>query len=151
MNDKAGAQDDKPDNKPAFDPASAGWEIVNNTAFGELVGPIWRHEGGGRLRFGFVVARKHLNRAGNLHGGMLMTLADQAMAMTARTVTGGKRHATIELNIQFVGAVRLGEFIEAHGEVVRATRSVVFMQAKMFVGERVVATTNGIWKILGEP
>jgi hypothetical protein len=33
---------------------------------------------------------------------------------------------------------------------VRVTRSVVFMQAKMFVGRRTVVTTNGIWKILDE-
>ncbi len=136
--------------KPAFDPAAHGWEIVNNTAFGTLVGPIWRHESGGQLRFGFVVNEKHLNRAGNLHGGMLMTLADQAMAMAARQATGGKRHATIELNTQFVGGVRLGEFVEAHPEVVRATRSIVFMQAKMYVGSRIVVTTNGIWKILDD-
>jgi uncharacterized protein (TIGR00369 family) len=134
-----------------FDPAAYGWEeIVNHTAFGDLVGPIWRTEENGQARFGFVVAPKHLNRAGNLHGGMLMTLADQAMAMTARVATGGKRHATIELNIAFVGAVKLGQFVVAHPEVVRATRSVVFMRAKMLVGDRVVVTTNGIWKILEE-
>jgi uncharacterized protein (TIGR00369 family) len=133
-----------------FDPAAHGWEVVNNTAFGELVGPIWRHEDGEHLRFGFVVAPKHLNRAGNLHGGMLMTLADQAMAISARQATGSKRHATIELNTQFVGGVRLGEFVEAHPEVVRATRSIVFMQVKMFVGTRIVVAANGIWKILDE-
>jgi uncharacterized protein (TIGR00369 family) len=145
MNDKVAAA------TQAFDPARAGWEeIANHTAFGDLVGPIWRSEENGQPRFGFIVAPKHLNRAGNLHGGMLMTLADQAMAMTARQATGGKRHATIELNIQFVGAVKLGEFVVAHPEVVRATRSVVFMQAKMLVGTRVVVTTNGIWKILDE-
>jgi uncharacterized protein (TIGR00369 family) len=132
-----------------FDLAAQGWEaIVNHTAFGDLVGPIFRREDGGHLRFGFIVAPKHLNRARNLHGGMLMTVADQAMAMTARAATGGKPHATIELNIQFIGAVRLGEFVEVHPEVARATRSVVFMQAKMFVGKRLVVTTNGIWKIL---
>jgi uncharacterized protein (TIGR00369 family) len=135
----------------AFDPAEEGWEpIVNHTAFGDLVGPIWRREEDGQPRFGFVVAPKHLNRAGNLHGGMLMTVADQAMAMTARVATGGKPHATIELNIQFVGGVKLGEFVVAHPEVVRATRSVVFMRAKMLVGARTVVTTNGIWKILDE-
>jgi uncharacterized protein (TIGR00369 family) len=145
MNDKPTVEAAK-----AFDPAAAGWAIVNNTAFGNLVGPIWTREENGQPRFAFVVADKHLNRAGNLHGGMLMTLADQAMAMTARRATGGKRHATIELNIQFVGGVKLGEFVVAYPEVVRATRSVIFMQAKMFVGERVVVTTNGIWKILEE-
>jgi uncharacterized protein (TIGR00369 family) len=146
MNDDVAAESQK----PAFDPASAGWEIVKNTAFGNLVGPIWRHEDGARLRFGFVVAPKHLNRAGNLHGGMLMTLADQAMAMVGRVATGGKHHATMELNIQFIGPARLGEFVEAHPEVVRAMRSVVFLSTKMYVGDRVVVSANGIWKILGE-
>ena len=142
---------DKPVIAPAeiFDPAAQGWEeISNHTAFGDLVGPIWRRTDGERLRFGFTVAPKHLNRAGNLHGGMLMTVADQSMAMTARVATGGKPHATIELNLQFVGGVKLGEFVESRPEVVRATRSLVFMQAQMFVGPRVVVTTNGIWKIL---
>ena len=134
-----------------FDPAAHGWEEISKlTAFGDLVGPIWRRADGDRLRFGFVVAPKHLNRAGNLHGGMLMTVADQSMAMTARVATGGKRHATIELNIQFVGGVKLGEFVESYPEVVRTTRSLVFMQAKMLVGARTVVTTNGIWKILEE-
>jgi uncharacterized protein (TIGR00369 family) len=135
-------------NAAVFDPAAHGWAKANVTAFGELTGPIWQRQEGERLRFGFVVAAKHLNRGGNLHGGMLATLADQAMAITSRKTTGVKRHATIELNIQFIGPVRLGEFVEAQCEVVRATRSVVFMQARMLVGARVVATTSGIWKIL---
>jgi len=145
MNDKPTTDDAK-----AFDPAAHGWKIVNNTPFGDLVGPIWKHETPERLRWGFVVEPKHLNRAGNLHGGMLMTFADQSMAMTARQATGVKRHATIELNTQFIGSVQLGQFVEAHAEVVRATRSVVFMEVKMFVDGRIVASANGIWKILEE-
>jgi uncharacterized protein (TIGR00369 family) len=143
---------DKPamDDATAFDPAAHGWQIINNTPFGDLVGPIWKHETPERLRWGFVVEAKHLNRSGNLHGGMLMTFADQSMAMTARQAIGGKRHATIELNTQFIGTVRLGQFVEAHAEVVRATRSVVFMEVKMFVGGRIVVSANGIWKILDE-
>jgi len=143
MNDKA-ASETQP-----FDPAAHGWEIVNNTPFGDLVGPIWKREAP-ELRWGFVVQPKHLNRAGNLHGGMLMTFADQSMAMTARQATGVKRHATIELNTQFIGGVQLGQFVEAHADVVRATRSVVFMEVKMFVEGRIVVSANGIWKILEE-
>ena len=145
MNDKPTMDDAK-----IFDPAAHGWEIVNNTPFGDLVGPIWKHETPERLRWGFVVEAKHLNRSGNLHGGMLMTFADQSMAMTARQATGVKRHATIELNTQFIGGVQLGQFVEAHAEVVRATRSVVFMEVKMFVDGRIVVSANGIWKILEE-
>jgi uncharacterized protein (TIGR00369 family) len=145
MNDKPAAIEAE-----AFDPAGAGWEMLSGAGFAELTGPLWKRDDGGRLRFGFVVAPKHLNYAGILHGGMLTTFADLAMGMTTWRATGGKAHATIELNIQFVGTVRPGEFVEAQCEVVRATRSVVFMQAKMFVGARIVAAANGIWKILGE-
>jgi uncharacterized protein (TIGR00369 family) len=140
---------DKVDGATAFDPAAHGWEIVTNTPFGDLVGPIWKRETP-ELRWAFVVEPKHLNRAGNLHGGMLMTFADQSMAMTARRATGVKRHATIELNTQFIETVRLGQFVEAHAEVVRATRSVVFMAVKMFVAGCIVVSANGIWKILEE-
>jgi uncharacterized protein (TIGR00369 family) len=141
---------DKASEKVVFDPAADGWEAVTGTNYGELIGPIWRHEDGGRLRFGLVVAQKHLNRNSILHGGMLMTLADLSMALTARRAHS-KRHATIELNMQFVDSVRVGEFVESHAEVVRATRALMFMQTKMLVGDRTVARANGIWKILGEP
>jgi uncharacterized protein (TIGR00369 family) len=142
MNDQAGASDAE-----VFDPARAGWIMVKPIGFGELVGPLWWRGDG---HFGFVVVQKHLNFVDIVHGGMLTTLADQAMGMTAQRATGGKPHATIELNIQFVGAVRLNEFVEAHCEVVRVTRAIIFMQSKLVVGARIVATVTGIWKIRGE-
>ena len=142
MNDRAGAAD-----RGVFDPVRAGWTMVKPIGFGELVGPLWRR---GDAHFGFVVAKKHLNFADIVHGGMLTTFADQAMGMTAQRATGGKPHATIELNIQFVGAVRSGEFVEAHCEVVRLTRAIIFMQSKLAVGTRIVATATGIWKIRGK-
>jgi uncharacterized protein (TIGR00369 family) len=131
----------------AFDPARAGWTMSKPIGFGEVAGPIWRQ---GDARFGFVVEPKHLNFVDIIHGGMLTTLADQAMGMTAYRATGGKPHATIELNIQFVGAARLGEFVEAHCEVVRLTRAIIFMQCKLLVGTRPVANATGFWKISGE-
>ena len=51
--------------------------------------------------------------------------------------------------MQFVGGVQLGQFVEAHCEVVRTTRSVLFMEVKMFVGARIVVSASGIWKIFG--
>jgi uncharacterized protein (TIGR00369 family) len=142
MNDKTATTE-----TGAFNPANAGWKVIKQSGFGELAGPIWRN---GDARFGFLVEAKHLNFADIVHGGMLVTLADQAMGMTALRATGNKPHATIELNIQFVGAVRLNEFVEAHCEIVRVTRAIIFMQCKLVVGTRLVANAAGIWKIRGE-
>ena len=128
-----------------FDPAAAGWERVKAHNFGEHVGPIWRR---GDPRFGFVAADKHSNHIGIVHGGMLATFADQAMGMTAMRATGGKPHATIELNMQYIGAVKIGEFVEANCELVRLTRSIIFMRGMLSVGDRIVASASGVWKIL---
>ena len=141
MNDKAAAA------AAIFDPAAQGWDRVEGHNFGELIGPIWRR---GDALFGFLAADKHRNHIGVVHGGMLTSFADQAMGMTGRRSTGDKPHATIEINMQFIGAVQVGDFVEAHCEVVRITRSVLFIESKLKVGTRIVASASGIWKILGE-
>ena len=141
MNDTAAAQGQ------TFDPAAHGWDRVDGHNFGELIGPIWRR---GDSLFGIVTADKHRNHRSVLHGGVLMSFADQAMGMTGRRATGDKPHATIEMNIQFIAAVKIGDFVEAHCSIVRETRSVLFIESKLKVGNRVVAAASGIWKILGE-
>ena len=54
----------------------------------------------------------------------------------------------------YVGALALGEFADLQAEITRATRSLVFLRGTMRVGDRTVATADGVWKILawrGEP
>ena len=43
---------------------------------------------------------------------------------------------------------RIGEFVEAHCEVMRVTRSLIFMRSTLMVGDRLVAMASGVWKIL---
>jgi uncharacterized protein (TIGR00369 family) len=129
----------------AFDPAAAGWEKVQAHNFGELVGPIWRR---GDPLFGFLATEKHANHINIVHGGMLATFADQSMGMTAMRATGNKPHATIELNMQYIGAVKIGEFVESHCEIVRIARSIIFIRTTLKVGDRVVGSGSGVWKIL---
>ena len=145
MNDKPTMGDAK-----AFDPVARGWEIINNTPFGDLVGPIWKHETPERLRWGFVVEPKASQPRRQPAWRHADDLRRSDHGVDGAQATDDKRHATIELNIQFVGAVQLGQFVEAHAEVVRATRSVMFMGVTMYVGDRVVASASGIWKILEE-
>ncbi|MBM6595300.1 PaaI family thioesterase [Microvirga pudoricolor] len=131
-----------------FDPASHGWVSIADDGFIGLVGPIWQKSTESGMRFAFLSDSKHHNRRGVVHGGMIMTFADRALGMTARHHTGNKPHATIQLDVQFLDAVQIGEFIESRAEVVRQTRSLIFMKADLIVGTRVVAAANGIWKIL---
>ena len=65
--------------------------------------------------------------------------------------TSGSRRRLVQLDVHFIDAVQIGEFVEAKCTVVRRTRSLIFMSADLVVGTRVVATAKGVWKTLGNP
>jgi acyl-coenzyme A thioesterase PaaI-like protein len=137
---------------PAFDPSAAGWEpyAQDDKGFVGLTGPWWQRRHGDSVRYAFLAADKHHNRRGVVQGGMLMTFADRAMGMTCWYANQRQPQATVHLDVHFVDAVRIGEFVECKCQVVRRTRSLIFMSGELVVGDRVVATANGVWKTLGK-
>ncbi|MBX6747993.1 MAG: PaaI family thioesterase, partial [Acetobacteraceae bacterium] len=62
---------------------------------------------------------------------------------------GRKPCTTVQLNTQFIAPVRVGDFVEGRAEVLRTTRSVLFVRGMLTVGDRTVAHADGVWKILG--
>ena len=134
---------------PPFDPAAAGWEPYGHEGFIGLVGPFWARKAGDSYEYAFLAEPKHHNRRHVVQGGMLMTFADRSMGMTCWYANGKRPQATVQLDMHFVDAVEIGEFVEAKCEVVRRTRALIFMNADLVVGTRVVATAKGIWKTLG--
>ena len=125
-----------------------GWERVPTQAFGTLVGPFYRPPGSGRLVSGFIADERHGNKRGVVHGGMLATAFDVALGNACWDAAGEQPSATVQLNLQYVGALQLGEFALIRCEIIRATRSLVFARGVMTTGDQVVATGEGVWKIL---
>jgi uncharacterized protein (TIGR00369 family) len=131
---------------------AAGWERLADEGFIDHVGPLFVRPGADGFRsFGFVAETRHANLIGLVHGGMLMTLADRALGVAAWDAAGGRPSVTIQFDMQFVAASRMGDFVEVRPELVRLTSSLVFMRGAALVGDRVVAAANGVWKILERP
>jgi len=137
------------DGPVAFDPVAGGWEPYPDKGFIGLVGPFWMRRSGESYLYAFLAEPKHENRRGVVQGGMLMTFADRAMGMTCWYANGRRPQATVQLDVHFIDAVAIGDFVEAKCRVVRCTRSLVFMSGELVVGERLVATAHGVWKTLG--
>jgi uncharacterized protein (TIGR00369 family) len=133
----------------AIDQRQPGWtaEEESEDAFSSMVGPLLSRADGGSKRYAFLAAPKHLNRYGRVHGGMLTWFADKSLSMKARETTGGaKLFATIQLDVQFMGAALGGSLVEAHCEISRTTGSMVFVTGRFVSGDSVVAAASGIWK-----
>lgn len=129
-----------------------GAEDISTGGFNRFAGPFYRlpDEGGGEnrvRRFAFVVLEKHMNAAGSVHGGLLMTFADIAMSRTSRLASGAKSCSTVSLNCDFVGPGRLGDVIEIRVSLSRQTRTLVFLTAAIFCADRALMNAQGLWRI----
>jgi uncharacterized protein (TIGR00369 family) len=125
--------------------------VHSETGLIDLVGPLWERRQEDAWELGFLAAHRHINRRGVVHGGMLMAFADQALGIAAWEANGRQAQATIQLDTHFVSPVHVGEFVRAKCQVVRRTRSLLFMSGICQVGPRVVLTATGIWKLVGGP
>lgn len=130
------------------DGVPAGWVLRPTKRFATHVGPFYTPAPGDDTRCGFLASEKHGNKRGVVHGGMLATAFDVCLGNAAWASIGEKPCATVQLNVQFIGALKLGEFADLRAEVMRVTRSVIFLRGTMHVGERLVASADGVWKIL---
>lgn len=88
-----------------------------------------------------IVRPEHLNRSGIVHGGVLLTLIDQAGAYAGLycAVPGRVRKAvTVDLDCRFTGQARAG-VLRAEGVLVSRGRSLFFARTEIFGpdGERI--------------
>ena len=127
---------------------SDGWSIVETTGFIHLIGPLWHRLVDGHYEYALIAQDKHHNRRGLVQGGVLMTFADRTCGMTARHVTGKHTMATIQLDVHFVEAGKIGETLVPRPRVVRATRSLIFVNTEVTVDRRCIAMASGVFKIL---
>lgn len=126
------------------DPAAMGWDLVEDEGFIATVGPIYERES----VYGFRAAQKHANLIGVVHGGMLMSFADRAMGIAAIRAAEGASCVTIQLEMKFLDAGRMGDWITAQPFLMKRTGSLVFLRGEVRDGERLIATADGVWKIL---
>ncbi len=118
--------------------------------FIEVNGPLYTRLHEGKLQVGFLVEPRHCNPMGICHGGMLAALADMVCPITAHVTCEAAKNRflpTISLQIDYMASAPLGAWVQAEAEVLRATRTMVFMHGLIMVEETVIARVSGIFKI----
>jgi acyl-coenzyme A thioesterase PaaI-like protein len=129
----------------------AGYQSWDGTdPFEDHAGPFFfKRTDTGEVRCAFEATPTHCNGGGFLHGGLLMTFADFSLFAIGREAIDG--HAvTISFNAEFVAAGHAGDIVEARGDVVQKTGSMVFLRGQVFTtsdgSERILLNFSGIVK-----
>lgn len=131
-----------------FNPQEHGWKLLRTEGFFSTIGPLWARTIGESWEYGLHVEPHHENPLGIAHGGMLVTLMDQAISMIAWSATGRKPCATVQLDTHFLASAKAGDFVVAQAEVSRMSASLVFMRGTLRVEEREIMSAQGMMKII---
>jgi len=113
----------------------AGWKSWVGDPFETQSGPFYFHEDEeGKAVGAFRADASHMNGAGFMHGGCMLTFADFALFAIAHRELGGDHAVTLNLSGDFLGPIGPGALVEARGEVTRGGGKTIFVRG-MITGD----------------
>jgi len=115
------------------DPDHPGWYSWGDFPRGSFASRtgrlLFRPDGEGRALCRMLPDESHLNMGGSIHGGAVMSFIDMAMFAGGRCAGMEQGHyVTLDMTTHFLSRGKVGIPLDAHVELVKQTRSHVFLQ-----------------------
>jgi uncharacterized protein (TIGR00369 family) len=109
--------------------------------------PLFARATESALQLGLRIGAEHCNSRGFLHGGVIAALADNAMGLTLGRHTG-RSAVTVGLAVDYVGAAKLGQWMQIEPRFVRAGGSIGFVDALITADGETIARANATFRIV---
>jgi uncharacterized protein (TIGR00369 family) len=122
-------------------------ELTEVTGFAAANGPWFEKIEDGRAIRGFLPGPQHANALGIVHGGMLAAFLDSAMG-TAVFHALQRRAVTLRLSLDYLGPARIGDWLEASGEVVGHDEQVAQVRGRLYGPRHDVLAGLGAFALL---
>tara|TARA_X000000368_G_scaffold385760_1_gene345257 strand:+ start:90 stop:515 length:426 start_codon:yes stop_codon:yes gene_type:complete len=104
-----------------------------------------------KFEFKTKIKKSHLNKAGITHGGYICTIIDAGAGTAAHRSSGNRPCVTISLDVKFIAPSILGDELIGSVEIIKITKSMVFLDCKLKCKNKLISSAVGIWKILKRP
>ncbi len=124
------------------------WRKVPIEGYVDLIGPLLSRREEGRKIYGLHTGQQHQNALGSVHGGVITGLLDQVIAMEAWKAADRQPTVTVQMDTRFISAAKSGDLIEAHATIRHGSGSMMFVDADLVSGDRLVATATAVMKIV---
>ncbi len=97
----------------------------------------------GTIEVEFQAKAEFANPAGNIQGGFLAAMLDDTMGPAlAATLAKGEFAPTINLNVSFEKAARVGIVIQGKGRVLKRGRELCFLAGELYQENQLVASAT---------
>lgn len=110
--------------------------------------PIYSKATDRAVLIGLRLARPHTNSRGMAHGGLITSLADNAMGHSCGLVLGGgARLLTVNLSVDFLGSAQIGQWLQVDSDVIKTGSRLCFAQALVTADGVPCARANGTFSV----
>jgi acyl-CoA thioesterase len=129
--------------------APPGFVHVLRAPFVNHVGPLLQaiENEPGTMRLGLKVDAVHTNSFGIMHGGMIATVCDSAMARAMFTKLQ-RRTVTLRMALEYFEPIQKGDWMEAHARLATEDGEVAHTECRVMVGDRLCARATGAFRLL---
>lgn len=99
------------------------------------------------MTLGLWVEQVHTNTMGFMHGGMIATVCDSAMARSTHG-TLKRRTVTLRMAMEYFDPVKQGEWLEAHARLVDHDEDVAHTECLIVIKGQTLARSTGVFRLL---
>lgn len=125
------------------------WLATAFSGFAAHNGPLWRASASHALAL--RITRERTNITGRIHGGMAMSLQSLAFSEAARRAALQAQPAAgiglVTCNCELIDSAMVGDWVVADVQVVRTTRTLVFLSGGLRCGNRPLMTASAVFRI----
>ena len=111
--------------------------------------PLFSRRVDATVQIGLHLREAHCNSRGLLHGGVIAALADNAMGLSC--AAGGQNVqglVTVSLTVDYVGAAKIGQWLQIEPRVLRTGKSLSFADALIKADGAVIARASATFRVL---
>lgn len=111
--------------------------------------PLYSRRTDKSVSLGLRLAKPHTNSRGLIHGGLIASLADNAMGYSCAQATGWTTSfLTISLAVDFTGSADIGQWLAVDCEVIKTGSTICFAQSLIKADDVVIARANASFRVL---
>lgn len=109
--------------------------------------PIWVRKQNDSVQLAVRIGQAHCNGRGFLHGGLIASLADNAMGLSLAQTTGSGA-VTVNLNVDYLRAGSVGQWLQVEPRVIRAGGKLGVVDALITADGETIARANATFRIV---
>ena len=98
--------------------------------------------------FKATIKEFHLNKREITHGGFICSLIDSGAGTAVYRTTGQKSCVTVSLDIKFIAPSRIGDDLIGNVQILKKTKSMVFVNCNLKKNDQLIASATGVWKVI---